>query len=342
MECKRVAVVGATGYTGIEVVRLLLNHPNVIIEYLSANQNIGLLSEIYPHILNDDLSVISIDEVHFDNLDAVFLCLPHSQSNRLVSKIPKKVKIIDLSADFRIKNLSLYKEWYGAHESPDLVKNAVYGLSEIYRENIKAARLVACPGCYATAVLLPLLPLLELDIVKEESIIIDAKSGVSGAGRSLSNENLFCEVNGSVKAYKISNHRHIPEIEQEAGLILQKDIKVQFVPHLIPVNRGILCNIYLNLKENHSLDYINNKLKSFYKDAPFISINANKSINIRSVVGTNQCQIGVFLGRVENSIIVVSSIDNLLKGAAGQALQNFNIMFGFDETTGLSNIPFYP
>ncbi|WP_339047596.1 N-acetyl-gamma-glutamyl-phosphate reductase [Candidatus Mesenet endosymbiont of Phosphuga atrata] len=342
MECKRVAVIGATGYTGIEVVRLLLNHPSVTIEYLSANQNTGLLSEIYPHILNDDLFVISIDEVRFDNLDAVFLCLPHGQSNRLVAKIPKKVKIIDLSADFRIKNLSLYEEWYGAHKSPDLVKDAVYGLSEIHRENIKTARLVACPGCYATAVLLPLLPLLGLGIVKEEHIIIDAKSGVSGAGRSLSSENLFCEVNGSIKAYKISNHRHIPEIEQEAGLILQKDIKVQFVPHLIPINRGILCSIYLNLKENYSLDDINSKLRSFYKDAPFVAINANKSINIRSVVGTNQCQIDIFLGRVENSIVVVSAIDNLLKGAAGQALQNFNIMFGFDEMTGLSNIPFYP
>ncbi|WP_339045709.1 N-acetyl-gamma-glutamyl-phosphate reductase [Candidatus Mesenet endosymbiont of Agriotes lineatus] len=342
MECKRVAVIGATGYTGIEVVRLLLNHPSVTIEYLSANQNTGLLSKIYPHILNDDLFVISIDEVYFDNLDAVFLCLPHGQSNRLISKIPKKVKVIDLSADFRIKNLSLYEEWYGAHKSPDLVKDAVYGLSEIYRENIKTACLVACPGCYATSVLLPLLPLLKLGIVKEESIIIDAKSGVSGAGRSLSNENLFCEVNGSVKAYKISNHRHIPEIEQEAGLILQKDVRVQFTPHLIPISRGILCSIYLNLKESYSLDYINSKLKSFYKDASFILINANKSMNIRSVVGTNQCQIGVFLGRIENSIVVVSSIDNLLKGAAGQALQNFNIMFGFDEMTGLSNIPFYP
>ncbi len=344
MEHIRVAVIGATGYTGVEVVRLLLGHPKVIIKYLSASQNFGiLLSEIYPHILSDNLSIVHTDEVDFNDLDAVFLCLPHGQSGCLVSKIPKGVKIIDLSADFRIKDLSLYQQWYGAHKAPDMIAEAVYGLPEIHKEHIALANLVACPGCYATAVLLPLLPLLKLGIVKEDSIIVDAKSGVSGAGRGLSNENLFCEVNSNIKAYKISQHRHIPEIEQELRLFLQdQDITIQFVPHLIPINRGILCNMYLNLKHDYSVSDINNALKSFYCNAPFVSINAEKAINVRSVVGTNQCQIGIFLGRIKNSIIVVSAIDNLLKGASGQALQNFNIIFGFDETTGLINVPFYP
>ncbi|UOD98678.1 N-acetyl-gamma-glutamyl-phosphate reductase [Ehrlichia ruminantium] len=340
-----VAVVGATGYVGVELVRLLLFHPMVKIKYLCATQSIGsLLSSHYDHVLKDSIpvSISCFSSIDLSKVDVMFLCLPHGQSNEIVKKIHNEVKIIiDLSADFRIKDIDTYKEWYGAHCCPDLIQDFVYGLTEIYWEEIKKSRFVACPGCYATSALVPLFPLLRLRLVKNQNIIVDAKSGVSGAGRSVDQKKLFCEIHDVIKSYNISKHRHIPEIEQELCFAAcQENINVQFVPNLIPVKRGMLSSIYLELEEGVSPIDIREALLVFYKDSKFILIDEEKAITTKSVVGTNYCYIGVFPGRIPNTVIIVCNIDNLLKGASGQAVQNFNIMMSCDETTALLNVPY--
>ncbi|AHC39531.1 N-acetyl-gamma-glutamyl-phosphate reductase [Ehrlichia muris] len=340
-----VAIVGATGYVGVELVRLLLSHPMVKIKYLCASQSSGkLLSSSHLHISQGDMSVsIScFDDIELSNVDVVFLCLPHGASSNVVRKIHDVVKIIDLSADFRIKDTETYKQWYGPHCCPDLVKDFVYGLTEIYREDIQKSRFIACPGCYPTSVLIPLFPLLRLRLVKSHNIIVDAKSGVSGAGRSVEQDKMFCEVYDVIKSYKISNHRHIPEIEQELCFAAcREDISLQFVPNLIPVKRGMISNIYLELEEGISLTDVREALLLFYKDSSFIFIDEEKAVTTRSVVGTNCCYLGVFPGRIPNTVIIISVIDNLLKGAAGQAVQNFNVMMSYNEEIALSNIPYF-
>ncbi len=349
MKKLQVAIIGASGYTGAELLRILLNHPRTELVALIANNNAGqALAEIYPHLAHYNLPVLQkIEEVDFAKIDVAFACLPHGTSQEVIALLmnDKKnahLKIIDLSADFRLENNEDYKKWYGHnHAALSLQPQAVYGLSEVNRNKIKKANLIACPGCYPTSALLPLIPLLENNLIESEGIIIDSKSGASGAGRSAKQANLFCEVNNSVKAYGIGKHRHVSEIEQELAKACGQGILVDFTPHLIPINRGIISTIYADINPKFSLQDIKNCLQTRYNDEYFVRVIDGEPA-ISDVVGTNICVIAAHQSRSERKVIIVSVIDNLCKGASGQAVQNMNIMFGFDEKFGLEMAPIFP
>jgi len=346
---QQIAILGASGYTGVELIRLLLNHPKVEIKELIANSNAGQeISNIYPHLLPFALPVLkTIEEVDFNKIDLVFCCLPHAASQAIIKSLltdknHSHLKIIDLSADFRLENGDDYQKWYeNSHIALDLQKDAVYGLSEFNRHKIKKAKLIANPGCYPTSALLPLLPLIENELNETNNIIIDSKSAASGAGRSLKLENLYCEVNEAMKVYGIATHRHTAEIEQEISKSANAKIKISFTPHLVPMNRGIISTIYVGIKESFSIKDLQNCLNTRYQDEYFVNI-SNQHPSTRNVCGSNFCHIAVFASRLENQAIIVCVIDNLMKGASGQAVQNMNIMFGFDEKEGLTNLPIVP
>ena len=335
------AVIGATGYTGYELVKILAHHPNVDIKYLSSRSNVGVkYTDIYPQ-LKGVLSGITcmaddIDKIA-NEVDVIFLALPHGVSSSKVDKnILNKTKIIDLSADFRLHDLSTYEQWYCKHNSPDLLQSAVYGLAEIYRNDIKHASLVANPGCYTTCSILTLYPLVKCDLIDTNTIIIDAKSGVSGAGRSVSFNSMFCEANESVKAYKIGSHRHTPEIEQELSAAGKTDIKVHFTPHLVPMNKGILATCYAKLKVGVVDKDVKNAYQEQYADEFFVRLLDDGVFpETKYVRDTNFIDINFKIDDRTGNIIAVGAIDNLIKGASGQAVQNMNIMFGCDEKNGL-------
>jgi len=336
-----VAIIGSTGYTGYELVKILAKHPNVNIKYLTSRSNKNeLYINIYPqlkHILQDIKCVEDdIDKISKE-VDIIFLALPHGVSSAKINKdILDKNKIIDLSADFRLKELKTYEQWYCKHNSPELLKNAVYGLAEIYREQIKTAKLVANAGCYTTCSILTLYPLLKNGLIDTDSVIIDAKSGISGSGRSVNFNSMFCETNENIKAYKIASHRHTPEIEQELSMACNKNIKVQFTPHLIPMNKGILTTCYAKLKTNLDENEIRKIYKEQYKNDYFVRIlDENCFPETKFVINTNFIDIQIKIDKRTNNIIAIGVIDNLIKGASGQAVQNMNIMFGFDEKTAL-------
>ena len=336
-----VAIVGSTGYTGYELVKILARHPNMNIKYLSSRSNAGeKYTKIYPQ-LNGILPDISCVEDDIDKMandvDAVFLALPHGVSASKINKdILKKTKIIDLSADFRLHNLEVYEKWYGKHNSPDLLQSAVYGLAEIYRNDIKTAKLVANAGCYTTCSILTLYPLVKNGLIDVNTIIIDAKSGVSGAGRSVSFGSMFCEANENVKAYKIAEHRHTPEIEQELSVAGKQDIKVQFTPHLVPMNKGILTTCYAKLKSGITEKDVKNAYQEQYKNEFFVRLLDDGVFpETKYVKDTNFIDINFKIDERTGNIICVGALDNLIKGASGQAVQNMNIMFGFDEKSGL-------
>lgn len=338
----RASVIGASGYTGAELVRILLTHPNVEIVSLIAESNAGQpISAIYPHFSHADLpDLIHISKANWKNVDVAFCCLPHGTTHEVAASLPKHVKIIDISADFRINDLDTYKHWYEKeHKAPKLQKEAVYGLTEINREKIKKARLVACPGCYPTSALLPLIPLLQAKVISQDGIIIDSKSGISGAGRSAKTANLFTEINESVKAYGIGGHRHVAEMEQELSTAFGKDVQMTFTPQVVPMNRGILSVIYVNGDGKKIAATLTKK----YKNEPFVKVFDNGyAPTTRDVLGTNMSMIGVFADRIKGRTIIISVIDNLTKGASGQAVQNMNLVFGLDETTGLSRFSVFP
>jgi len=266
------------------------------------------------------------------------MALPHTVSMEIVPQIlDSDLRIIDLSADFRLKNIKTYEKFYKVkHKSPQIIKSAIYGLAELYREKIKQAKLIANPGCYPTAAILGILPALVTEMVEPDSIIIDAKSGFTGAGRNPKPDFIFSEVNENLKAYKINTHQHIPEIEQELSKFCKKNLKINFVPHLIPLNRGILETIYLKKKKDFNLPEIISIYKRFYKKEPFIRVYEENSFpEIKNVVGTNFCDLGFYTETKSEFLIIVVAIDNLLKGASGQAVQNMNIMCGFKETEAL-------
>lgn len=337
----KVGIIGATGYTGKELLRILLGHPEVEVEILLAKMEKEKIpiSRIFKEfsketeLLCQDFDSASIAH----SVDLIFTCLPHRISMEIIPEFFARGKrIIDLSADFRLKDTSIYKQWYGAeHKCPDLVSEAVYGLPELNRDKIREAQLVANPGCYPTAVILALAPLVkEKGLIDLESIIIDAKTGISGAGRNPTLINYFPERTENLTPYKITSHQHIPEIEQELRELAGQHLRVTFTPHLVPINRGILASIYLSLKREVAARDL---YLGFYKDEPFVRILDDGQVpEIKDVCRSNYCDLAIFTdGRIPHRLILFSSIDNLVKGAAGQAVQNMNIMYGFNETTGL-------
>ena len=341
----RVAVVGATGYAGAELVRILSGHPETELAMITSRQFAGVrFDQVYPamagivDLICEDFSADSV----CDRADIVFMALPHQLPMTFVPEILKnKKKVIDLSADFRFDDATLYESVYQPHTAKELLKSAVYGLSEIYTEKIKNAMLIGNPGCYPTSVLLPLIPLLRQGLLEPGSLVADSKSGVSGAGRSLAITSHYCEVNESFKPYKVAVHRHNPEMDAVLSREAQKPISITFVPHLVPLTRGMLTTIYTIPAKGLKLQDIADCYKTAYSQRPFIRLcSDNRLPDTLHVRGTNYCDIGFRLDERNQRVILISAIDNLVKGAAGQAVQNMNIMSGFDETTGLHLIPY--
>lgn len=342
----KVAVLGATGYAGIELVRLLSNHPEVSIEVLGsksfAGQKISDVYQNFRHILDTECSETDIEAAA--KCDVAFTALPHGASKSVIpALIDAGLKVIDLSGDFRYDDVKVYEEWYKEpHSAPELLAESVYGLCELHRDKIASARLVGNPGCYTTCSILGAAPLLAAGAAEDKNIIIDAKSGVTGAGRGLGLAYHFCECTENTKAYKIATHRHTSEIEQELSKIAKTPIMLSFTPHLIPQKRGILATIYMNLKKPMSTQEVHNIYSEYYKDEYFVRVkNPGELPETKHVAGSNFVDIGVCVDERLNRAVVVSAIDNIVKGAAGQAVQNMNLLFGLDEKTGLDFAGFY-
>lgn len=336
----KVGIIGATGYAGSELINILLNHKDVELTYLGSHSYAGKkLTDIYPFFEKRIDIVLSDDSIEnaSDACDVVFLALPHSIASKVVTEeILKKCVIIDLGADFRLHSKDVYEKWYKTeHHNEKLLSSAVYALPEIHRESIKGARLIANPGCYTTCSILTLYPLVKNHLIDLDSIVIDAKSGTTGAGRGEKVQNLFCEVNESIKPYGLVTHRHIPEIEQELSIAANEQIVVEFTPHLVPMQRGILATCYAKVKDNVSEEDIKNAYLDAYKDEEFIRL-VSYVPETRFVRGSNFIDIYYKYNSRTNRVIAVGAIDNLVKGAAGQAVQNMNIVFGFNEDEGLN------
>lgn len=342
----RVGILGASGYTGAELVRLLLRHPNVRLSALTAERQAGKpLAEVFPHLGGYGLpDLVKIGDLNWAELDLVFCALPHGTTQEVIAALPRDLKVVDLSADFRLNSIADYAEWYGhEHRAVDLQEEAVYGLTEYYRDRIAKARLIANPGCYPTCSLLPLLPLLEAGLIDPSDIAIDAKSGVSGAGRDAKQANLYCEVAEGFRPYGVGHHRHMPEIEQELAIVAGKPVTISFTPHLVPMNRGMLATTYVKLSDGATVDGLRDTLAARYKDERFVTVlPAGVAPDTRHVRASNNVQISVFKDRRANRAILVSVIDNLTKGASGQAIQNMNVMFGLPEQTGIDNPAAFP
>jgi len=342
----RIAILGASGYTGAELVRLLSRHPHVQIVALTADRQAGKpASEVFPQLVLADLpNLTKIDEVDWTGVDFVFCCLPHGLTQEVVAKLPAHLRIVDLSADFRLTDLDAYATWYGhAHLAPELQKDAVYGLTELNRDAVRKARLVANPGCYPTAAQLPLIPLIEAGLIVADDIIIDAKSGASGAGRDAKLGSLFAEVADGIHAYGVASHRHAPEIEQGLSEAAGKPIIVNFTPHLMPMSRGILATIYVKLAPGATVDKLRAALADRYRDEYFVKVLPNGTAPAtRHVRGSNFVIMSVHADRVPGRAILMAVEDNLVKGASGQAVQNMNVMAGFAEETALEQLPLFP
>jgi N-acetyl-gamma-glutamyl-phosphate reductase len=342
----RIAVIGASGYTGADLVRLAARHPEIEIAALTANTYAGKeMTEVFPHLGHLGLPrLVKNEDVDWTGVEAVFCGLPHATSQAVIKELPRHLKVIDMSADFRLRDPDVYAQWYGgAHQALELQKEAVYGLTEHYRAAIKGARLVACPGCYPTAALLAILPLVEAQVIEVGDLIIDAKSGVSGAGRSLKQNVLFCEAGEGLSPYGVASHRHAPEMEQEISRVAGRQVLINFTPHLIPMSRGELCSVYARLAGGASAGDVARTLEERYRGEPFVHM-APKGVlpATQFVRGSNNVLLSVHQDRVPGRVIVFSAIDNLVKGSAGQAIQNFNLMFGLAETAGLEHVALFP
>ena len=342
----KVAVLGATGYAGIELVRILSSHPEVKLEILGSHSFAGEpISDVYgnfKHVLDLNCEELDLDRV--SKCDVAFTALPHGASKDVIpSLIEKGLKVIDLSGDFRYDDIEVYEKWYGQeHSSPELLKESVYGLCELYRDKVKSARLIGNPGCYTTCSILGAYPILDMGYGESKNIIVDAKSGVTGAGRGLGLAYHFCECTENTKAYKVATHRHTSEIEQELSKAAGEEVMISFTPHLIPQKRGILSTIYVNLKKPCTTEELVNAYKEYYKDEYFVRVkDAGKLPETKHVAGSKFVDIGLVVDERLQRAVIVSAIDNIYKGAAGQAVQNMNLMFGLDEKTGIDNAGFY-
>ena len=338
-----VAILGASGYTGAELIRLIANHPSLQITALSADRKAGMnVADVFPHLRHMDLPrLVKMDEIDFSGIDLVFAALPHGLSQALVATLPETVKVVDLGADFRLRDPAAYEKWYGAaHVAPELQKTAVYGLTEFYRDQIKDARLVAGTGCNAATVQFALRPLIEAALIDLDDILCDLKCGVTGAGRALKEHMLFSERSTDVMGYaQGGTHRHLGEFDQEFSEIAGRPVQIQFMPHLVPLNRGILASCYLkgDAAACHAA------LEKAYADEPFIVVLPfGKLPGTGHVAGSNYCHIGVSDDRIDGRVMVTAVLDNLCKGSSGQALQNANLMLGLDETAGLMMAPMFP
>ena len=339
----KVAILGASGYTGAELVRLIANHPNIEIAALAAERKAGLtMAQVFPHLRHMSLPTLcKINEIDFSGIDLCFCALPHKTSQEVIAALPKSLKIVDLSADFRLRDPAEYEKWYGnPHAALEQQEEAVYGLSEFYREEIKSARLVAGTGCNAATGQFALRPLITAGLIDLDEIILDLKCAVSGAGRALKENLLHAELSEGYNAYALGGtHRHLGEFDQEFSALAGRPVKVQFTPHLVPVNRGILATVYVK----GDAAAIHQAFETAYGDEPFIELLPfGEAPSTHHVRGSNFCHIGVAADRIEGRAIVFAALDNLTQGSSGQALQNANLMLGEDETAGLMMAPLFP
>jgi N-acetyl-gamma-glutamyl-phosphate reductase len=346
----KIGILGASGYTGAELVRLLLRHPRAEIVLLTADRRAGkAMADVFPQFSPYDLPALtSIDGADWKKAgpDLAFCALPHGTTQKVIAELlaaAPATRVVDLSADFRLADLAAYKRWYGhAHAAPELQKEAVYGLTEVYRSQIAKARLVANPGCYTTCAELALIPLLKAKAIDADEIVVDAKSGMTGAGRAAKEEMLFSEVAEGFHAYGVGHHRHMAELDQEFSLAAGRDVIVTFTPHLVPMNRGILSTIYVRGLKASPQD-LQALLAKAYANEPFVHVLPfGKTPQTRHVRGCNMTFIGVAADRIPGRAIIVSALDNLTKGASGQAVQNMNVMLGLPETMGLEQVALFP
>lgn len=343
----KVSIIGATGYAGAELLRLLLRHPEVRVAHITSESHVGKsISGVYPHldwIMNQPLESIDNIEAIGEDSDFLFIGLPAGYAMTIGLELEKlPVRIIDLGADYRFHDTAVYEQWYKIEHAHKDAKR-VYGLAELYRDAIKDAKIIGNAGCYTTASILALAPLVKYGLIDTDSIVIDAKSGVSGAGRSAKLPNHFPELYDNFKAYGVANHRHTPEIEQALSDISGNPVTLQFTPHLVPMSRGILSTCYAKLKDGETAERVDGAFQAMYKDEFFIRLRGRNAYpETKYVRGSNYCDIGWHIDERTNRVIVLSAIDNLVKGAAGQAIQNFNIACGFDEKLGIDMIPMYP
>ncbi|SLN47968.1 N-acetyl-gamma-glutamyl-phosphate reductase [Roseovarius albus] len=339
----KIAILGASGYTGAELIRLIATHPEMEIVALGANSKAGMeMAEVFPHLRHLSLpKLVKIDQIDFDQVDLCFCALPHATSQAVIKELPKTLKIVDLSADFRLRDPEEYARWYGGqHQALECQNEAIYGLTEFYRDDIKSARLVAGTGCNAATGQYALRPLIQAGVIDLDEIIIDLKTGVSGAGRSLKENLLHAELSEGAHAYAVGGtHRHLAEFDQEFSAIAGRPVKVQFTPHLLPANRGIVATIYVKGDPAE----VHQTLAGAYADETFLEVlPLGQTPSTRHIRGSNFCHIGVTGDRIEGRAIVITALDNLTKGSSGQALQNANLMLGCDEDTGLMLAPVFP
>ncbi len=344
----KVGIIGSTGYAGVELVRLIQQHKEAEVVWFGSR---SYVEKKYSDVFGNMFQIIDAKclddnmEQLAEAVDVIFTATPQGLCSSLVTEdILNKVKIIDLSADFRIKDVATYEKWYGiTHKSPQFIDEAVYGLCEINRNQVRDARIVANPGCYTTCSILSIYPMVKEGLIDLKSIIVDAKSGTSGAGRGAKVSNLFCEVNENIKAYGVTTHRHTPEIEEQLGYAAGEKVLINFTPHLVPMQRGILVTAYANLKKQVTYDEVKDVYDKYYGDEYFIRVlNQDETPQTRWVEGSNFVDINFKIDERTGRIIMMGALDNLLKGAAGQAVQNFNIMFGLPENEGISQIPMFP
>ena len=339
----KIAILGASGYTGAELIRLIAGHEGLRIVALSAERKAGqAASDVFPHLMGLDLPVLQkIDEIDFGAVDLVFAALPNGLSQAIVKTLPKTVKIVDLGADFRLRDPAEYEKWYGrAHDAPEIQPEAVYGLTEFYRDDIKNARLVAGTGCNAATVQFALRPLIAAGVIDLDDILAELKNGITGAGRALKENMLFAERANDVMGYSLGGkHRHLGEFDQEFSAIAGRPVHIRFTPNLVPVNRGILATCYVK----GDAGTVHQTLAAAYENEPFLRVLPfGQTPQMGHVAGSNYCHLGVVGDRIEGNAIVIATLDNLCKGSSGQALQNANLMLGYDETTALTAVPVFP